>query len=498
LLFRFKGTSLFPRFRVFIHRLRICCLGLAIGFPSATFAGEGFRAGPIFDQFALTLDSGQRTEAAGPFFYDQRKDSGKTWAVPPLLSYDTDPATESKEFDLVYPVLTYECYGMEYRWQLAQLLSFSGGQDPDNSTAKRFTLFPVYFQQRSSNPDENYTALFPLYGRLQNRLFRDEIFFVLFPIYGESRKRDVVTDNYLYPFFHLRHGDGLQGWQFWPLIGSEHKDVTTKTNGFGETEIIGGHDKFFALWPVYFHQNNGIGTDNPEKLRATLPPYCVVRSPQRDSTSVLWPFFTWIDDREKKYHEWEGPWPFVVVARGEGKTTTRVFPLFSRSHNDTLESDFYLWPLYKYKRLHTEGLDRERTRILFYLFSNVTEKNTEIGAERQRVDFWPLFAWHHDFNGNRRLQILALVESALPNNRGVERNWSPVWSLWRSENNPKAGAASQSLLWNLYRRDTTPASKKCSLLFGFFQYQSDSEMKKMRLFYVPVLKWHTPAERPAK
>ena len=498
LLFRFKGTSLFPRFRVFIHRLRICCLGLAIGFPSATFAGEGFRAGPIFDQFALTLDSGQRTEAAGPFFYDQRKDSGKTWAVPPLLSYDTDPATESKEFDLVYPVLTYECYGMEYRWQLAQLLSFSGGQDPDNSTAKRFTLFPVYFQQRSSNPDENYTALFPLYGRLQNRLFRDEIFFVLFPIYGESRKRDVVTDNYLYPFFHLRHGEGLQGWQFWPLIGSEHKDVTTKTNGFGETEIIGGHDKFFALWPVYFHQNNGIGTDNPEKLRATLPPYCVVRSPQRDSTSVLWPFFTWIDDREKKYHEWEGPWPFVVVARGEGKTTTRVFPLFSRSHNDTLESDFYLWPLYKYKRLHTEVLDRERTRILFYLFSNVTEKNTEIGAERQRVDFWPLFAWHHDFNGNRRLQILALVESALPNNRGVERNWSPLWSLWRSENNPQAGATSQSLLWNLYRRDTTPVSKKCSLLFGFFQYQSDSEMKKMRLFYVPVLKWHTPAERPAK
>jgi hypothetical protein len=274
--------------------------------------------------------------------------------------------------------------------------------------------------------------------------------------------------------------------------------VTTKTNGFGETEIIGGHDKFFALWPVYFHQNNGIGTDNPEKLRATLPPYCVVRSPQRDSTSVLWPFFTWIDDREKKYHEWEGPWPLVVVARGEGKTTTRVFPLFSRSHNDTLESDFYLWPLYKYKRLHAEGLDRERTRILFYLFSNVTEKNTETGAEWQRVDFWPLFAWHHDFNGSRRLQILALVESALPNNRGVERNWSPVWSLWRSENNPKAGAASQSLLWNLYRRDTTPASKKCSLLFGFFQYQSDSEMKKMRLFYVPVLKWHTPAERPAK
>ena len=408
------------------------------------------------------------------------------------------PPPNQEEFDLVYPVLTYEWYGMEYRWQLAQLLSFSGGQNPDDSTAKRFTLFPVYFQQRSSNPDGNYTALFPLYGRLQNRLFRDEIFFVLFPIYGESRKRDVVTDNYLYPLFHLRRGEGLQGWQFWPLIGNEHKDVTTKTNGFGETEIIGGHDKFFALWPVYFHQNNGIGTDDPEKFRATLPLYGVVRSPQRDSTSVLWPFFNWIDDREKKYREWEGPWPFVVVARGEGKTTTRVFPLFSRSHNDTFEDNFYLWPLYKYNRLHAESLDRERARILFYLFSNVTEKNTETGAERKRVDFWPLFTWHQEFNGSSRLQILALVESALPNNPGIERNWSPLWSLWRSENNPLAGAASQSLLWNLYRRDTTPGAKKCSLLFGFFQYQSDSEMKKVRLFYVPVLQWHVPTGRAEK
>ena len=473
-------------------------MGLAISFPSAAFAGDGFRAGPIFDEFALTLDAGHRLEALGPFFYDQRKDSEKTWAVPPLLSYDADPATESKEFDLLYPVLTYERYGMEYRWQLGQLLSFSGGQNPDDFPARRFTIFPFYFQQRSPDANKNYTALFPLYGHIQDRLFRDEIFFVLFPIYGESRKRDVVTDNYLYPFFHLRHGDGLQGWQCWPLVGSEHKDVTTKTNGFGEAESIGGHDKFFALWPVHFKQTTGIGTDNPERLSADWPLYGVVRSPKRDSTSVLWPLFTWIDDRENKYHEWEGPWPFVVVARGEGKTTTRVFPLFSRAHNDTVEDIFYLWPLYKYKRLHAEPLDRERTRILFYLFSSVTEKNTETSAERQRVDFWPLFTWRHDFNGNRRLQILALVESAVPNNRGVERNWSPLWSLWCSEHNPQAGAASQSFFWNLYRRDTTPVSKKCSLLFGFFQYQSDSEMKKLRLFYIPVLQWHVPAGRAVK
>jgi hypothetical protein len=101
---------------------------------------------------------------------------------------------------------------------------------------------------------------------------------------------------------------------------------------------------------------------------------------------------------------------------------------------------------------------------------------------------WPFFTWHRDFNGNQRLQIFAPIEPAVPENPGVERNWSPLWSLWRAETNPKAGAASQSLLWNLYRRETAPAHKKVSLLFGLFQYQCDGDSKRTKLFYLTVFK----------
>ena len=74
---------------------------------------------------------------------------------------------------------------------------------------------------------------------------------------------------------------GMHGWQFWPLVGARHKVVTTLTNGFGEIETVGGHDKYFALWPIHFWQNTGIGTDNPEKFRANLPLYTYTRSPKR-------------------------------------------------------------------------------------------------------------------------------------------------------------------------------------------------------------------------
>jgi len=461
-----------------------------LSFCFSAFAENDFHAGLFFDEFPLTLDVGHRTEAVGPFFYGQQKGSEMTWAVPPVFSHDTDTNVESREDDLFYPLLTYERYGTQYRWQFIQLFSFAGGQEQDDSKKKRFTIFPIYFQQRSPDTNENYTALVPFYGHLKDRLMRDKTFFVMFPIYSETRKRDVVTDNYLYPVFHLRHGDGLRGWQFWPLVGAEHKVVTTTTNGFGETEIVGGHDKFFALWPIHSWQNTGIGTDDPGKFRADLPLYSYSRSPKCDSTTVLWPFFTWIDEREIKYHEWQGPWPFVVFARGEGKTTSRVWPLFSQSQNKTLESDSYLWPLYRHKEVHADPLGLTRDSILFYVYSTVTETNTQTGAEKKRTAMLPFFTWRRDLDGNERLQILAPVEPMLPNNRGVERNWSPLWSLWRWEHNAKTGAASQSLLWNLYRRDTAPGTKKCSLLFGLFQYQSDAETEKFRLFFIPVAHSH--------
>ena len=262
--------------------------------------------------------------------------------------------------------------------------------------------------------------------------------------------------------------------------------MTSKTNGFGDLETVGGHKKFFVLWPFYFNVTEGIGTENPAKSWGVLPLYVQTRSPARDATSVIWPFFSWIDERAKKYHEWQGPWPFVIFARGAGKTTSRVWPLFSQSHNATMQSDAYLWPVYQFKRTHSDPLDLQRTRILIYLYEDTVEKNTATGADKRRVDAWPFFTYHRDYTGNHRLQILAPLEPVLPNNRGVERNWSPLWSIWISENNPRSGARNQSLFWNLYRHEAAPGAKKCSLLFGLFQYQSDAEMKKLRLFYIPV------------
>ena len=346
----------------------------------------------------------------------------------------------------------------------------------------------------------NYTALLPIYGHLKNRLFKDEIAFTAFPAYAQTRKRDVITDNYFYPFYHRRHGDGLEGWQLWPIVGREHKIVTTRTNSFGELEVLPGHDRFFAAWPFYLKQATALGTENPQEQRALLPFYTSFRSPNRDSTTVAWPLITWTDDREKNYREWDFPWPLMVIARGEGKTTTRYFPFYSHAQTTNLQSIFCMWPVYRYNRIQFETFHRGRTRILLFGYSRIKETNSANGALRIRTDLWPLFTHRREINGNERWQWFAPFEPALPNSKSLDRNWAPIWSVWRAEKNPQTGHASQSLIWNLYRRESSPDAKKTSLLFGLFQYQSDSGSSRSRLFFIPLTKTkkdleHVPEHR---
>ena len=104
------------------------------------------------------------------------------------------------------------------------------------------------------------------------------------------------------------------------------------------------------------------------------------------------------------------------------------------------------------------------------------------------------FTHQRDYSGNARLQIFAPLEPLLPASKSIERNYSPLWSVWRAENNAVTGAASQSLLWNLYRRDTSPTTRKSSLLFGLIQYESSAEAKRWRLFYLPQKKSLSPPD----
>jgi hypothetical protein len=171
---------------------------------------------------------------------------------------------------LFYPLLTYERYGTEYRWQLGQLFSLAGGQESAGFRQKALhrvpDLFPATFagSQMKITPRSSLLRPSPEPVVSGQNFLRDVSDLQRDPQKG-CRHRQLS-----FSLFDLRHGDGMHGWQFWPLVGTEHKDVTTQTNGFGDVETSAVTTNFFALWPIHFWQN----TASAPTTRKNSGPIC--------------------------------------------------------------------------------------------------------------------------------------------------------------------------------------------------------------------------------
>src|SRR5690242_12309074 len=68
----------------------VACLALFVGEalaqPNASTESSSQDFGPLYAQYSLTLDSGTRTEALGPLFYNLEQPDAATFALPPLFS----------------------------------------------------------------------------------------------------------------------------------------------------------------------------------------------------------------------------------------------------------------------------------------------------------------------------------------------------------------------------------------------------------------------------
>ncbi len=487
--------------------LCLLTLGCTVGMRSRA-AEEPLSAGFLYDSFPLTFEPGIRTEAVGPIYATEERwpddavppgtdpfdaeppvtKIARTFTLAPLFNWNWEPTVENVSWDLAYPVITYDRYGGEYRLQVFQMLSFSGGRTQARAEGHAFTLVPfLWFRRSEADPSLNYTAVWPFYGYLQKRLFRDETRFILWPLYAQTRKRDVITDNYLVPIVHVRRGDGLKGWQVWPFYGTEHKDLTTRTNGLGLVETVPGRDMRFVLWPFYAHNNLDIGSTNPVQQRMLLPFYSLQRSPAKDRDIYLWPFGpTFVRDREMGYDQTSFLWPVFAFADGEGKQATRIWPLYSVTRFKESQSQTYLWPLYWHKDVNRDPLERHTTRVAFFVYTDVETRNRQTGKVSRRSDLWPFFVSRQGTDGSKRFQALSLLSPILPENKTIQRVYEPLWALWRSEQNGQTGAKSHSLLWNLYRRDSTLDTHKTSVLFGLIQHRSSPEGKRWRFFFLPT------------
>lgn len=472
-------------------------LGVLLVFPcffltlsaSSSFGGD-FSLGPLFN---IDHDEGENSKeinALGPFITYKKSDTSSEFGLRPLFYWVKDKEADFTGLDFLYPFSTY---GRSYEDWRAQsffyLLSYRSTEVQDGFRDREFTLFPLIFSKSAREEGDSYFALFPIYGRLKNRFFRDEINFFLFPLFLQTRKGEDTNNSVLWPFFGYYTGN-QEGFRAWPLYGYRKKE-----------DVL---DEKFILWPIYVSKERVF---YGERMRyfSVFPFYSDFDSPQREHNTYLWPLFSHQVDKKRGIERWDTPWPLINFTRGTEREN-RVFPFYAREIDDGDKEGFYLWPIYKYNTATYEDYRRDRERVLFYLYSDVEENPIiEGGRSGRRIDVWPLFSYRRDREGNRSFHLLSLLEPFLSGNEGIERNYSPFWRLYEWEKD-KDGKTTASFLWNTYRRESGDKGTRVHLkpiiplfsyvgvgkessvdfLGGLFGYRSDSYEKTVKLFFIPI------------
>lgn len=419
-----------------------------------------------FILLALLLSGSAEAFDFDPFYARfASKDGATGFALRPFYSAVDDPAHATWVRDVLWPVYTRRGFKDEVSGRLL-LFGFSKDFSPETER-KRMWVLPFWFQGTDAQ-GEDYVALFPLGGTIHEFFGRDEVSFVLFPLYGRSRINDLQTTSVLWPIGSRTVGPGVERFRVWPFYGTSTR--------------AGRFEKKFVLWPVYTSVRS-MAPDHPGGGFMLFPLYGQVKTDRGVNYWVAPPFFRYARSEEQRIVH--APWPFVQLADGEIEKFY-LWPLYGRKEVGTARSHFFCWPIGWSSTVERPDYTQRRRTLapLFFYESATATETTDTQVEDEVTSrywkLWPLASW--DRRGNQsRFRMLELWP--LRDTPAVERNWAPLWTLYRRE--CEGDETGHHLLWGIYRQKRAPERFEWSLLKGLVGYKNHQDRRTFRLLFIP-------------
>lgn len=477
--------------KTFAHSLAILLVSAALAHgevgpakaPPQAQQGAIVTLWPLFDYRSSPATGYSNISILGPLFKREHNGDTTRTALRPLFFSQSTP--RDNETDILYPLAGTSSSEDDSDTQVLHLFqkhAEGAGTDKERHSSM---LFPFYISGTSEKYGP-YTSVFPLYGDIYERFWRDEYHYVMFPLYGRTVKKGTTSTNWLYPIFNSVSGEKESGFAFWPLYGQSHKE--------------GVYEKRFALWPIYSNEHLGQDTENPTRNLNLWPFYASSESPRQTSTHVIWPLFGVVRDDTGTAVERDFLWPFWMTAQNKDSRTERYLPFFAESKAKESSSRWVMWPIYHETAIDSPTFRQDKTSLFYFLFRSSDESWPQVGRDRAQSAFWPLYAWKRDENGQRTLSMPALVEPVIWND-GVERNLAPLWRIFISTWDGRGNGAT-SILWNLFWREkrgnesawelsplvsyrSAGDESEFKLLKGLFGYAAGKGGTSLSIFWVP-------------
>ncbi len=441
---------------------------------------------PLFLYSEDEKNEGMAIDALGPLFTYRKDKEEKDVAFRPLFYSQTEP--ERYRLDYLFPFGGYE--RTETRVHSYFHFVYSNNRDlTEEPTRKKERSFLLAFWGET-NRGEPYGGFFPLYGNLKNRFGRDEITFLLWPLYSHSRQGESSAYTFLWPIFSVYTGT-REGFKVWPLVGYDRKEDDYR--------------KTFFLWPIFDFEKRNLFTDDPTDVDMVWPLYVSFSSQKHIYRSVLWPFFSYTYNGYYDYNQWSAPWPFVMWGKGGGRSLFRIFPFYSRYHDEGSESGYIAFPVFWYTRDEDEQTSHTLDRYLLFSKNETRVWKKEDERER-RLRVWPFFYYRQEREGRVFFYSPCLLPFDI---EGIEKNWTPLLTLYEYRRNAQ-GESESKFLWGFYvhRRNSAREFYELSFLFryytaqdlvyfsvlrGLLEYRSQGSTQALRVLYSPwPMSWDSP------
>jgi hypothetical protein len=281
----------------------------------------------------------------------------------------------------------------------------------------------------------------------------------------------VKTTSVLWPIYSHTRGTGIERDRVFPI--------------FGKSVLEGKYEKKFVLWPFWTSADYFYPGDSGKSW--ILFPLCGRAKMEQESTWwVIPPFFRFTDGvkQDKLYC----PWPFIQKVESDQYDKFFIWPLWGeKQFKPSLKHrTFVLWPIFWSEKSTESDLTKVRRMALPFFFLDRSFREEEGVAKEDRVEvsnywkIWPLMSWQRDGDVSRfRMLELWPIKNSAP----VERNWAPLWTLYKRTNNQ--GIVRKDILWFAWHSENEPVAdrKEWSLLKGLLAYKRDSESRSLRLLY---------------
>lgn len=451
---------------------------------------------PLVDYRANPATKSSKLSILGPLLTFETTSDDRISSFRPLFHTTTDKTSTSSSSYYLFPLASSETTPDVSRFEFLQLFQKNVFRKSEPAEEERqFMLFP-FIITGDSKKYGSYTAIFPLYGDLYERFYRDEHHFVLFPLYSRTVKKGTTNYNFLWPFFSVTKGEKESGFQVWPLYGQASKE--------------GVYNSRFSLWPIYSQEERGLDTETPSRRFNLFPLYGSFDSPAVTSRTFLWPFFGYFTDKKENEEGRDYLWPLWLTVTGEKRNIIRLLPFYSDERTTDTTKNWYLWPLYRSDSMQSTHYRQERKRILYFLFTDRLESWAVDNKSRRRSAFWPLYVYNRDTDDNMSLTIPAPVEPILDKD-GIEKLWAPLWRVYVQQWNSR-GESSLSLFWNFYWQESSPESvgvelfplfryrsaphfSEVQIIKGLVNYNENNGQKSLSLLWLPFgFKWETKSD----